>query len=251
MKKVVIIVLMILLLTACGELNVPSEEVSLDVDPATMIKESQEQLIEEEEKDVPTKVAYITIDDGPSRENTPKILDLLKENHIKATFFVLPHQNLDDLYERIYNEGHEFANHSYSHNYTKLYSNDVSFFRDDVTRAREYIQDKFGYTTVSFRFPGGAMGRSETVLAPRREIIEDLGYRYFDWHVSTGDSDGGPDGKNVEALTNNVINNTKDREKLIILMHDSADKTATPEALKGIIGGLKEQGYRFDVLSNY
>ena len=196
-------------------------------------------------------MAYITIDDGPSRDNTPQILDLLKENNIKATFFVLPRKNVDDLYERIVSEGHEIANHSYSHDYKKLYSANVDDFAEDAAQARDFVQEKLGVTTTSFRFPGGAMGKKSEIIEPRKKILEDLGYRWFDWNASTGDSDSGPDGKNVEALVSNVVDKTKDREKLIILMHDSADKTATPEALSFIIEKLKEQGYGFDVLRNY
>jgi len=214
-----------------------------------VLRHVQDYLIKTKEK--PKKTAYITIDDGPSRENTPQILDILKAHKVKATFFVLPHKNVDDIFERIIAEGHELANHSYSHDYKKLYGNNLSLFEEDIVRAREHFEEKFGITTTSFRFPGGAMGKSKKVVEPRKEIIEKLGYRWFDWNSSTGDTDPSPDGKNPEILANNVVENTWDRQKLVVLMHDAADKTATPEALAIIIERLKEQGYRFDIMRNY
>ena len=200
----------------------------------------------------PQKIAYITIDDGPSRAITPKILDLLEAEGIKATFFVLPHNKLDDIYQRIIDEGHEIGNHSYSHKYSSLYSSrDIEMFRDDVIQARDYIYDKFGYLTVSYRFPGGPMGRSASVIEPRREILKELGYNEFAWSVDTGDARAGNTDKSADALVYNVLHYTRNREKLIILMHDTQSRRTTLEALPRIIQGLREQGYTFDILRNY
>lgn len=200
----------------------------------------------------PDKVAYITIDDGPSRAITPGILDILKQEGIKATFFVLPHSDVDDIYMRIIDEGHELGNHSYSHVYKKLYdSKDIELFREDVLLARAFIMDNFGYLTTAFRFPGGAMSRSSSIITPRREILTELGYRDFDWNVELGDANSKQADKSAEALTRNVLDNTRNREQLIVLMHDTSNKTTTLEALPFIIEGLREQGYAFDILQNY
>ena len=197
------------------------------------------------------RIAYITIDDGPSRAITPGMLDILAQEGIKATFFVLPHGGMDDIYRRIIDEGHEIGNHSYSHVYSRLYnSDDLETFREDVLRARDYILDNFGYETTTFRFPGGMMGRNSEIVAPRRVILEEIGYRYFDWNSDTGDAGRSAD-KSAAALTNNVLRNTLGRERLIVIMHDTADKATTLEALPMIIAGLREQGYVFDVLRNY
>ena len=200
----------------------------------------------------PKKIAYITIDDGPSRAITPRILDVLKREGVKATFFVLPHNGVDDIYRRIIDEGHEIGNHSYSHIYSSLYnSTDIETFKEDVIMAREYIWKNFKYRTVSYRFPGGPMGRSASVLEPRREILSDLGYNDFSWHVDTGDSRSGQTDKSTEALTANVLRNTRGREQLIVLMHDTQSKATTLAALPRIIAGLRAQGYTFDILRNY
>ena len=200
----------------------------------------------------PDKVAYITIDDGPSREVTPGILDLLKQEGIKATFFVLPHSGVSDIYRRIIDEGHEMGNHSYSHVYSKLYNaKDIDAFKDDALLAREFIFENFGYLTTSYRFPGGAMSWKKSIIEPRREFLDELGYKDFDWNVETGDSSTKYKDKSAEALAARVLDNTRNRDKLIVLMHDTKSKATTLEALPIIITGLRAQGYTFDVLQNY
>jgi|GEM_PF-3028160 len=201
------------------------------------------------------KTAYITIDDGPSRSNTTRILDTLEKYGIKATFFVLPKKGMDDIYKRILDEGHVIGNHSYSHDYVYLYHS-ADDFRKDVVKGKDYIYNKLNYTSTVFRFPGGTMGQNRSMIKKRADILAELGYTYFDWDVSTADTDPnlrkyGDKEYIVNLLANNVINNTKGRKKLIILMHDSADKTYTAEALPKIIEGLKDRGYKFDVLTNY
>lgn len=211
-----------------------------------------EELKKEETND--GKIAYITIDDGPSRNNTTANLDTLKENDIKATFFVLPKSNLDDIYKRIIDEGHVIGNHSYSHS-KHLYAS-VEDFEKDVLKAKAFIYKKFNYTTTVFRFPGGTMGRKKSIIQKRADILKKYGYRYFDWNVSVADTDPniksyGDEKFIINLMINNVVNNTKDRKRLIVLMHDDSTKTYTAKALPSIIKGLKKQGYTFDVLTNY
>lgn len=201
------------------------------------------------------KIAYITIDDGPSRNTTTNILDTLNKYGIKATFFVLPKDKMNDIYKRIIDEGHVIGNHSYSHDYGYLFSS-TDGFKTDVIKAKDFIHNRLNYKSTVFRFPGGTMGRSSGAIKERADILAKIGYTYFDWDVSTADtapnlSKYGDEEYIVNMLANNVINNTKDRKKLVILMHDSADKTYTAKALPKIIEGLKAKGYEFDVLTNY
>jgi len=199
-----------------------------------------------------TGVAYITIDDGPSRSITPGMLDVLMEKGVPATFFVLPHSNVDDLYIRMIDEGHEIGNHSFSHNYARLYqAGNIRAFREDVLDAHEFMMTNFGYVTTSYRFPGGSIGRSVSIVAPRQEILDELGYRYYNWHIDIGDARSDLPDRRAVTLANNVLNNTRGRAHVIILMHDSAGKGTTLQALPMIIDGLREQGYTFDVLRNY
>jgi len=222
------------------------------IDDMQTAKDEDEESAAETVEPAPRKIAYITIDDGPSRAITPRILDVLKAEGVKATFFVLPHNGVNDIYRRIIDEGHEIGNHSYSHIYSSLYnSEDIETFREDVIMAREYIWKNFRYRTVSYRFPGGPMGRSASVLEPRREILRGLGYNDFSWNVDTGDSRSGQTDKSAAALTANVLMYTRGREQLIVLMHDTQSKATTLAALPRIISGLRAQGYTFDILRNY
>jgi peptidoglycan/xylan/chitin deacetylase (PgdA/CDA1 family) len=261
MKHYILIFFLIFLLSGCGGTELPPAPSPVPDEPlltGTAPPQGLEPAGTAETTPGPTpaapsgKIAYITVDDGPSRENTPAILDILQKEGIPATFFVVSHSGVDDIYKRIISEGHELANHSYSHNYKRLYNvSDLSAFTNDVEKMKNYLLAQFGYTSVSFRFPGGTMGHGKSVLEPRIEALTNLGYRYFDWDVSTSDTDPGPESKNPGVLANNVVLNTRNRRKLIILMHDSSGKTATVKALPIIIEKLKAQGYSFDVVRNY
>lgn len=78
------------------------------------------------------KIAYLTFDDGPTLKATPKILDILKEENVVATFFVVGKHVKEnpELVKRAYDEGHFIANHGYNHNNSKLYKNDDSFINE-------------------------------------------------------------------------------------------------------------------------
>jgi len=196
-------------------------------------------------------VAYLTFDDGPSHTVTPGILDILKDEGIKATFFVLPREGADDIFRRIIDEGHEVGNHSYSHDYDALFRGNVSAFREDVVKARNYMENNFGYTTTSFRFPAGTMTWSRDIRNPRIEVINNLGYKYFDWHIDSGDAHTLQLDKAAETIAANVLDETRGRDHLIILMHDYSSRETTLEALPMIIEGLRLKGYEFDMLKNY
>jgi len=233
----------------------PEEELQPD-EPGIEEPEEPEEIEEEPEEEPEPEVeyigvAYLTFDDGPSREVTPGILDLLLEEDIRATFFVLPREGFDDLFNRMINEGHEIGNHSFSHNYGRLYRQSIDAFTNDITRASEFITDNFGYTMTSFRFPGGSMTWNRDVRNARIAVVEELGYTFFDWHIDSGDANTAEANKGAGALAANVLNNTGGREHVIILMHDFKWRASTLEALPTIINGLREQGYRFDIMQNY
>ena len=201
------------------------------------------------------KIAYLTFDDGPSQNITVSILNTLKSNGIKATFFVLPKSNLDNVYKRILDEGHVIGNHSYTHNYSYLY-NSVANFKKDLLKSDRFIYNKFHYKTAIYRFPGGSIGRNKGMIRIRAAILEKLGYKYFDWNVSVGDADPriyktGTEEQIVSRMVNNVVCNTGNKQRLIVLMHDNGSKIYTAKALPKIISELKKQGYTFDVLTSF
>lgn len=196
------------------------------------------------------KVAYLTFDDGPSA-NTEQILDILKKHKIKATFFVNGNTSKKDLYKRIVDEGHSIGNHTYSHNYASIYST-VDDFLKDINKLNDFLEEVTGVRPNIIRFPGGSnntvshkYGGTEIMKEIVQKVVES-GYQYFDWNVSSNDAEKLKQDK--EVIVNSVLEGTKNKSKAVILMHDSAPKTTTAEALPEIIEGLIEQGFTFDSL---
>ncbi|MCL2820498.1 MAG: polysaccharide deacetylase [Oscillospiraceae bacterium] len=228
------------------------EELLKEQTAALLDEASSDDLQEPDEPEIDYfGVAYLTFDDGPSRSVTAGILDLLAEEDIKATFFVINRVEVEDLYERIIAEGHEIANHSYTHNYNRLYSRGVDAFKEDILRLHDFILETYDYEMTVFRFPGGSASWNRDGIAARREVLSELNYIDFDWHVDSNDA--APSGVDTSAatLTRNVLGNLGAREHVIILMHDYKWRQTTLEALPAIIEGLRELGYRFDIMRNY
>lgn len=195
------------------------------------------------------KVAYLTFDDGPSTTVTPKILDTLKKENVKATFFVVG-QNIKDeskgLLKRIVEEGNALANHSYTHEYKTLYPGrviDVNKVMEEYQKTNDKIREVIGqeFDTKVFRFPGGLMSwkGQDSIKAKFKE----KGINYIDWNALNGDAEGKK--KTSQELLERVKTTTKDQEKVVILMHDTYQKEATAEALPQVIQYLKSQGYEF------
>ncbi|WMJ82178.1 polysaccharide deacetylase family protein [Clostridium sp. MB40-C1] len=205
---------------------------------------------EEKMKDV--KIAYLTFDDGPSK-NTLDILKTLKEYNVKATFFVNGHEELTPLYKKIAEEGHALANHTYSHNYKTIYSS-VNNFENDIKKLDKFLTQITGKEpTHVFRFPGGSnntVSRKYGGKTIMKDIIKEMdkeGYVYFDWNVDSTDASAFR--QNKDKIVSSVINQSKHTNKAVVLMHDLNPKTTTVQALPEIINGLKAQGFVFDVMS--
>lgn len=191
------------------------------------------------------KVAYLTFDDGPSTNNTPKILDILKRYNVKATFFVIgqcAEQN-SELVKREVAEGHVVGNHTYSHNMKHIYS-DPNVFVSDLDKGDKTLKSIIGndYNLKLARFPGGSFGPK---LAPFREAAKKAGYHYIDWNDLTGDAERSlvP----VSGLLDELKRYTT-QDHVVILMHDAPAKTTTVEALPQVIEYLQSKGYSFETL---
>lgn len=196
------------------------------------------------------KVCYLTFDDGPSTENTEKILKVLDDYDIKATFFVINHRDEenDELYQKIVKKGHTIGIHSYSHNYEKIYQS-VGEWLSDFSQMSDKIEQLTGVKPEIFRFPGGSVNTYNTkIYVPLAAEMLRRGYTYYDWNVSSGDASYVILPK--EDIVQNVLNGVFDSGESIILMHDSNEKTTTVEALPEIIEALLEQGYVFEKLDN-
>ena len=120
-----------------------------------------------------TKKAYLTFDDGPS-QNTKDILDILKQNNIKATFFVLGSQVeiFPETTNRIYNEGHYIADHGCSHKYSSIYQTPEQIL-SEYNQCNEIVAKTINvpeYNSHLFRFPGGSIGRKIFCCKKTRNI---------------------------------------------------------------------------------
>lgn len=193
------------------------------------------------------KRAYLTFDDGTS-ENTPKILDILKQYNVKATFFVTG--NCDEtLLKRMQSEGHIIGNHTNSHKYEILYSSSEAFW-NDFNKEQEYLKNILGTTSIFMRFPGGSnnsIGMKNGVMGDITTQAKQNGYIYIDWNVDSGDARGNNIPK--DTIVNNVLNGTSGKNQAIILMHQTKPKQTTVEALPEIIEGLQAQGYEIRPLT--
>ncbi|MHC1749146.1 MAG: polysaccharide deacetylase family protein [Cellulosilyticaceae bacterium] len=197
------------------------------------------------------RYAYLTFDDGPSK-NTVKILDFLKANNIKATFFVLGKEGHGDIYNRIVKEGHTIAIHSNTHEYSQIYTS-VDSFMKDITDLSALIEKETGVKPNVLRFPGGSnntvshrYGGSE-IMNQIIPTVEKAGYTYFDWNVDSMDASKGLQDKNV--IVNSVLSGAGYTDNAVILMHDAAAKTTTVEALPEIVEGLRKDGFMFRTLT--
>lgn len=199
-----------------------------------------------------TKIAYLTFDDGPSQAVTPLILDVLKEQNVKATFFVLG-ANVNknpDIVKRAYLEGHYIANHGYSHSYSKIYSkpeNVLSEYNKTEKAIQKAIENN-EYSSHLFRFPGGYTGgKYEKIKQKAGKLLNENDIAYIDWNVLTGDAEGA---NTKEKILDNIEKYIKDKGNIVVLMHDASTKILTYETLNEVINYLRNQGYTFDNFYN-
>lgn len=192
-------------------------------------------------EDVYQKKVYLTFDDGPS-SNTDRILDILKENGIKATFFVVGKTDETSLkaYRRIVEEGHTLAMHSYSHKYSEIYESKESFIAD-LEKLQEHLYQVTGVWPRFYRFPGGSSNTvSKTDMQELIDYLDESGITYFDWNIASGDAVSRE--LDTESIVKNCVDSIDAHTECMILMHDAADKNTTVEALPEIIAQVQDRG---------
>ena len=192
---------------------------------------------------------YLTFDDGPRMGTTNVILDILKEENVKATFFVTM-KGPDELIKREYDEGHTVALHSASHDYSYIYSSVDNYF-NDLKIVHDRVLNITGYDSRIIRFPGGSSNTisrryQNGIMSYLTKEVLNRSYRYFDWNISSGDAGETTDSHEV---VKNVTTKLSHDKVNVILMHDI--KSYTRDALKEIIEYGKNNGYTFDKLDEH
>ena len=197
------------------------------------------------------RTAYLTFDDGPSGL-TPQVLSILRRENIRATFFVTGAgvEQHRELIQQMAAEGHVLGNHTYSHDY-RLYRSEAAFM-EDVHKLDRALLELTGSAPELLRFPGGSntrLGRAKGTpwMLPRLvRRVQEEGYQYFDWNVSSTDAAQAVQPK--EEIVGAVLSAAANKNSAIVLMHDARGKTTTVEALPEVIRGLRKLGFRFEVL---
>lgn len=178
----------------------------------------------------------MTFDDGPSAKLTPKLLDLLAAHHIKATFFLIGENAAEypDIVAREAKEGHEIANHSWSHpNFGKMSDDGI---RSQIRKTDDAIKNAIGTSPTLLRPPYGSVTARQ-----KKWINHEFGYKIVLWDVDP--LDWRRPGPNV--VCNRIVKNT--RAGSIVLAHDI--HPGTIEAMPCVLKELEAKGFKFVTVS--
>ncbi|WP_099203596.1 polysaccharide deacetylase family protein [Miniphocaeibacter massiliensis] len=203
------------------------------------------------------KLVFLTFDDGPDNASTGRILDILKDNGVKGTFF-LQGRNINDstaeMLKRIHIEGSGIAMHSYSHDYKYLYPNRVGNADAIMTEynkidavLKKYLGEEFKCKT--WRYPGGHMSWKGLETADER--LKSAGVDWIDWNAMNGDAE--PKKRRpvtAEEMIKKVqtsIAESPTKDIAVVLMHDNKNKELTMQTLPDIIKYYKDNGYKFGI----
>ncbi len=192
--------------------------------------------------DTTTKKVYLTFDDGPGSQ-TGKILDILKKNHVEATFFVTGKEDASSkkIYQRIVKEGHTLAMHSYSHIQDVIYDSKEAFEKD-LKQINRCLYEATGVHTKFYRFPGGSSTQNTSLSIQNFiDVLKKNHYLYLDWNVISPDINNANATK--EQVVTGVMQGVDAYDTAVVLMYDVADKPMTVKALPSIIKQIKAKNY--------
>ena len=220
-----LIIFTLLVLLACPQLSAYSED--------------------GDKKDAPKKVVYLTFDDAPGGEVTQKTLDILKEENVPATFFIIGEQikGQEDIILRIKNEGHSIGLHSFTHERSKLYSC-TSGFINEMKQVQKALYDVTGENYYILRFPFGTNNCTYRLTNEMVDAVHSNNFKIYDWTQDT--LDGANPTSSPDTILNRAIS-TKDT--VVVLMHNAPANKNTSQAVRGIIKYYKSQGYTFDKIT--
>jgi cellulose synthase/poly-beta-1,6-N-acetylglucosamine synthase-like glycosyltransferase/peptidoglycan/xylan/chitin deacetylase (PgdA/CDA1 family) len=197
----------------------------------------------------PNKIA-ITFDDGPDPVWTPKILDVLKEKNAKATFFLIgvEAEKYSSITKRIYAEGHEIGNHTFTH--PDISDISKRHFEVELSLTERFFEGKLGVKTVLFRPPYSIDQEPDTADQVRPlELAQDLGYITVGDKIDPNDWRDDPR-RPADELVADVLKNLPPCEPgnlacgNVLLLHSAGgDRSETVKALPRIIDGIRQRGY--------
>lgn len=198
---------------------------------------SEQQLIER------GKVIYLTFDDGPTR-HTAELLDILAKYNVKATFFVTAEsRDYVGLIGRAKEEGHTVGIHCFYHDYKTVYASEQAYFAD-MQMIDDLIFEQTGERAELVRFPGGSSNQvsrfNKGIMTRLTRLVEEKGYRYFDWNVLSGDAG---ETRETAEIIQNIKEGILKKDIAVVLQHDIYDYSIA--AVEAIIVWGMENGYVF------
>ncbi|MDO5650465.1 MAG: polysaccharide deacetylase family protein, partial [Gallicola sp.] len=201
------------------------------------------------------KVVFLTFDDGPNNTISPKVLDILKNEGVHGTFFLVG-KGIGEKYRttltRELIEGHGIATHSMTHEYTLLYpgrTGNPDRILYEVDKMNEVLKGFYGpdFQSNVFRYPGGHM--SWKGLDKADAVLSSHGIQWIDWNVMTGDAqpkkERPVDTAGILAFLDKSVTRANVKSMVVVLMHDGENKDLTVESLPSVIKYFKDAGYSF------
>lgn len=214
--------------TAQNVVPVPNQTVEIP-------KEFQGKIVYQGKLKPNEKVIALTFDDGPGPKNTAQVLEILKKNHIKATFFMIGEmvKYFPQIAKQVAADGHIIGNHTWHHWYRHMNALTAA---SEIDKTADIIYKTTGVKTTLFRPPGGFLHNGLADYAKNQK------YAVMMWSEMSGDAERRS--PQVPGMIENVLKSAK--PGAIVLMHDGGgNRSRTVKALPAIIGGLKSQGYKF------
>lgn len=190
------------------------------------------------------KSVYLTFDDGPAGKVTSNILDILKKESVKGTFFLIGDQinGQEDLVKRMFDEGHSLGLHSMSHKRNRLYSSNETFLKE-MLDVQDLINSIVGFKPTIIRFPFGCNNNYYKISQSMVDLLHKNNLKIYDWNTDSGD------GANPNSNPNVFIKNSKSsKDNVVLLMHCAYMSKNSVKALPEIIKYYKENNYEFKVI---
>lgn len=191
------------------------------------------------------KVVYLTFDDAPGGDVTRKTLDILKDENVPATFFIIGQQvkGQEDIILRMKDEGHSIGLHSFTHERCKLYGSSADFI-SEMKKVQQALYDVTGENYYILRFPFGCNNSTYRLSNEMVNAVHSNNFKIYDWTQDT------LDGANPTSSPDTILKRAiSTNENVVVLMHNAQANKNTSQAIRGIIKYYKSQGYTFEKIT--